>query len=1138
MTVPIDPADARPAADPLGAVSGVLAAGGAATVIGAPGTGKTALLEEVFCRLDARSTLVLCPSRDEADQLRDRLARRVPGLRPGALARTPQSLAFGLVSAAARLAGEEDVRYLSGADQDAYLADILAGHERGEGRMPQWPAELSAQVRGTAAFRIELRDVISRVTEHGISTAELRAAAAWGRRAWAACAEVLAEYEAVTALDQAPRYDSSALLVEAAGVIADETLPAATWTPPSVVLVDNAQDLTEGAARLLDALAARGARVVLFGCPEAITQGFRGVTGHVLRDACRTAAPRFAAGRPHRVITLETVYRHGAALASFSSDWARRISVFGAHGRPHWTAAPATQARDRGSIAVARAESPSEEAVLIARRLRERHRALTESGTEQPWSTMAIVCRSAAVLPPIRRELLSQGIPLGDRLPDRPLRDHPATRPLLEVLHWPEREPDAEQIEDVLLSPYGGLDTMSLRRLRRRLLLLDEVRARTEAASGGGPYSPAEFAAPDGTADNSPHDPRERIGEVMRRAVLEPGDSLTAAHPALQRVAAMARAARTHQDKDVLEALWAVWEAAGCAEPWRRQALGREGATVEDQDAAHERLDSVMRLFALAEKLWERDPGLGVEAFVARVAQQEIAQDSLAKAGAHEDAVTLTTVAAVGNREWDHVVVPHVQEGQWPNLTVRGSLLGADELVEAVRGGQLAPAPSGGSSAQAGLLAERLAAARRRVFRDEGGMFLTAVSRGRESVLVTAVESEEETPSPFLTVLAERGTVVPAGEPGRQDAAVGADSPHESTPETGAKDLAADSDGAGPPSASNARETARQYPLTLRGLVGRLRSELGESHLHGGPAGAAAPVLAALAEAGVPGAAPSEWAGMVERTRTERLGDEAVPLSPSAVDLFESCPLRWFLERHGGTAPADGPAQEIGTMVHAIAEAHPDAPEDELRREFEQGLERVEFPTEWERALARERGAAMMANLARYQHARADRLAGSEVPVDVTLRADGELIRIRGVIDRLDRTPEGYRIVDYKTGRQALSKDRAAGSGQLLAYQIALASGRLNEDDSGLRVTGDPADGDAGLPVAGAELVYLAAGPSSALTAREQEPLRDEESRARAHERLAAVARGMRGPHYPATPTPDCRTCPVRAACPAMSTQG
>ncbi|GAB3054855.1 UrvD/REP family ATP-dependent DNA helicase [Sediminivirga luteola] len=1137
MTDPIDPAAAGPAADPLDAVSGVLAVGGTATVVGAPGTGKTTLLEELFCRLDARSTLVLCPSRDEADQLRDRLARRVPGLRPGALARTPQSLAFGLVSAAVRLAGEEDVRYLSGADQDAYLADILAGHERGEGRMPQWPAELNAQVRATAAFRVELRDVISRVTEHGISTAELRAAAARGRRAWAACAEVLAEYEAVTALDQAPRYDSAALLVEAAGVIAEETLPPATWTPPSVVLVDNAQDLTEGAARLLDALAARGAKIVLFGCPEAITQGFRGVTGHVLRDACRTAAPRFAAGRPHRVITLEAVYRHGAALASFSSDWARRISVFGAHGRPHWAAVPAARARDRGSIGVARAESPSEEAVLIARRLRERYRALIESGTQRPWSTMAIVCRSAAVLPPIRRELLSQGIPLGDRLPDRPLRDHPATRPLLEVMHWPEHEPDAEQIEDVLLSPYGGLDTMSLRRLRRKLLLLDEVRARTEAAPGGDPYSPAARAAADGKVDGAPRDPRERIGEVMRRAVLDPGDSLTAAHPALQRVAAMARAARTHQDKDVLEALWAVWEASGRAEPWRRQALGRDGASVEDQDAAHERLDSVMRLFALAEKLWERDPGLGVEAFVARVAQQEIAQDSLAKAGTHEDAVTLTTVAAVGNREWDHVVVPHVQEGQWPNLTVRGSLLGAEELVEAVRGGQPAPAPSGGSAAQAGLLAERLAAARRRVFRDEAGMFLAAVSRGRESVLVTAVESEEEAPSPFLTVLAERVPAPATGEAARRDTAAGAGSPGAPRPEAGAEDPAQD---AGEPGADEPEtdETARQYPLTLRGLVGRLRSELGESHLHGRPAGAAAPVLAALAEAGVPGAAPSDWAGTAERTRAERLADEAVPVSPSAIDLFESCPLRWFLERHGGTAPADGPAQEIGTMAHAIAEAHPNAPEDELRRAFEQGLERLEFPTEWERALARERGAAMMANLARYQHARADRLAGSEVPVDVTLRAEGELIRIRGVIDRLDLTPEGYRIIDYKTGRQALSKDRAAGSGQLLAYQVALGSGRLSEEEGGLRVTGDPADDDAGLPVAGAELVYLAAGPTSALATREQEPLRDEESRVRAHERLAAVARGMRGPHYPATPSSDCRTCPVRAACPAMSTQG
>ncbi|WP_279582597.1 hypothetical protein [Fodinicola feengrottensis] len=62
--------------------------------------------------------------------------------------------------------------------------------------------------------------------------------------------------------------------------------------------------------------------------------------------------------------------------------------------------------------------------------------------------------------------------------------------------------------------------------------------------------------------------------------------------------------------------------------------------------------------------------------------------DSLAAARAPSgDAVTVTSSHAALGREWDVVAVLGVQEGNWPDLRPRGSLLGSELLVDVVSGG-------------------------------------------------------------------------------------------------------------------------------------------------------------------------------------------------------------------------------------------------------------------------------------------------------------------------------------------------------------------------------------------------------------------------------------------------------------------
>ena len=72
--------------------------------------------------------------------------------------------------------------------------------------------------------------------------------------------------------------------------------------------------------------------------------------------------------------------------------------------------------------------------------------------------------------------------------------------------------------------------------------------------------------------------------------------------------------------------------------------------------------------------------------FLDSLAGQEIAGDTLAERAPRGDAVAVLTAHRAKGLEWDLVVVAGVQEGSWPDLRQRGSLLGMDELVDVVAG--------------------------------------------------------------------------------------------------------------------------------------------------------------------------------------------------------------------------------------------------------------------------------------------------------------------------------------------------------------------------------------------------------------------------------------------------------------------
>lgn len=696
--------------------------GGALLVRGAAGTGKTVTaLQLVASRveggeLDTDDVLLLAPTRRAAARLRDELSAHLRRTTGTPMVRTASSAAFSVLRARATLLGEPPPTLISGPEQDLVLADLLAGHAAGEGAGVRWPASVPQGATGLRAFRDELRDLLMRAAERGLGPADLaRLGRRHGRPEWVAAAAVYGEYLEVTRLrtgtpDAGARYDPAVIVDEAAEALAawEREVPGAARPRWRLVVVDDHQETTAAAARLLHVLVADGAELVLLADPDAAVQTFRGAMPALVDRASVAPTGSELGAFAATEVELRTVWRHGPALRGV----ARAVTgTIRGPGRSHRLA----EAVERpGAASVVLLRSPAQEAAHVAWVLRSAH---LDDGV--PWDRMAVVVRSGGQVAALRRALVDAGVPVAVSGSDVPLRAEPAVRPLLLAMAC-ARGLTPDDAAQLLTSPLGGMDAVGLRRLRRAL------RA-TEAADAPGA---------DGVVRSS--------DELLVAAVTDPAcvaglpAAVRRAPERLGRVLAAARDAGAVPGATALDVLWAVWDAADLAAVWQHVALaGGTGGARADAD-----LDAVLALFTAAEQFVERLPQATAEAFVEHVRSQDLPADSLAAHGDAGPAVELLTAAGAAGGEWDVVVVAGVQEGVWPDLRLRDHLLGAQHLVE-VLAGRAAPGTDG----------ERFVQARAAVLDDELRSFAVAVSRARERLVVTAVRDADHQPSPFVDLV-------------------------------------------------------------------------------------------------------------------------------------------------------------------------------------------------------------------------------------------------------------------------------------------------------------------------------------------------------------------------------------------------
>ncbi|HSU37769.1 MAG TPA: ATP-dependent DNA helicase, partial [Propionibacteriaceae bacterium] len=1024
----------------------------------------------VVDRIEHRSVtpdaiLVLTFSRKAAADLRARIAARLGRATVTPMVMTFHAFCYSLVRRFADRVGlgiesfGPPLRLLTGPEQDFRVRETLQGSL--ETRRVDWPDTL-ARAFPTRAFATEIRAVLAKARQLGMDPTDVVAAGqAAGRPEWVGVGEFFDEY--LDVLDAEGVLDYAELVHRCRILLAEPEVAATLRREIAEVFVDEYQDTDPAQVRLLQVIAGGGRNVVVVGDPDQSIYAFRGAEARGILDFPEL----FPAtdGAPAPVLALNTTRRFGPAMLAASRNIASRLGmpralpagVFADFRRPE--AAPGLP---RGTVEVFTCSSPGAEADHIAEILRRAH---LRDGLA--WTEMAVLVRSGrTMIPGLTRALVAAGVPVEVAGDEIPLAADPATRPLLLGLQVAARgggiTPEEAQI--LLNSALGGMDSMAVRRLGRTLREAE----RLELGGTALPRPSSELISlalrhPEHLADcpTGPDiDLARRLADLLHRAERGVRNGSTAE-----------------------EALWLLWSGTDWPDRLRRDAArGGEVGRRANRD-----LDAVCALFDIAARSEEVSGRRGVTAFLAEVESQQIPADPMRESELRGSAVRVLTAHRAKGLEWPLVVVAGVQEGAWPDVRRRGSLLEPDRLG---RHEVAAPVPT----------ASRIAEERR--------LFYVACTRARNRLVVTAVagtEGEGDQPSRFLTELG-----VPVQQrPGRP-----------------------------------------RRPLTLPALVAELRRVSVDPDASPVIRDQAAVRLARLADAldddGRPlvtSARPENWWGMRPISHSAQpvvAPGDRVRLSGSQLAGVLACPRQWFLSRQAHGEGARSTAASFGSVVHVLADhsARTGADLDDLTDHLDSVWRQLDFDANWLSAVERVEAESALERFVTWQQARTEfELLGTEVSFSCIVDLGAESIQLTGSADRVERDPDGrIRIVDFKTSKTAPTAADVALHDQLGVYQLAVQQGAF------AAVAGE------GARPAGAELVYLrqSDGATNYPKVFQQPSLDDvphpmsfgpeDDAPNWVHRRLTEAATVIRSERHDARVGPACRYCPFRGSCPAQAT--
>jgi RecB family exonuclease len=620
------------------------------------------------------------------------------------------------------------------------------------------------------------------------------------------------------------------------------------------------------------------------------------------------------------------------------------------------------------------------------------------------------------------------------------LADNPAVRPILDIANFALRPHlltpgNWERIEAVLLSEFCGADALELRQIRVKL-----AKERIDGES-------------------------KTTTEMALELIEDPTISVDSEFRPFARLRDLLVAARKASRGDVSDVLWAIWDSsmdyngAKISLLWRERALngGNKGA-LADRD-----IDSVIQLFESARRFSERAPGARATTFIDQLFEERILSDAIFSKAQKENVVSLLTVHAAKGLEWNFVALAGLQEGAWPNLKERGSLLGSERLVEAERTGLRSPSEIA-ASASYGLI------------KDERRLLNVARTRAKSRLLVTAVQAEDLQPSRFFDEIYEEIYGISSDE---------------------------------------GEHATSERALTPQALISQLRRVL-----EGGAEGDkefAASLLKSLASEGFSSANPSTWLGARPLSSDAPVvaQDQSVFVSPSGLQSFEDCGLKWFLEKNGAR-DGDSTAQLLGTAIHALARMAADDSTltlEEAIVKLTASWSIVDQSVGWFKEAQLVEARAMLKRFFDWHRENKREIVAVEEKFKVEI---GRAI-LSGSVDRLESDGTSLHVVDLKTGATAISAAETLEHKQLAAYQLAVMEGGF------AAVTDIKKSG-------GAELLFVAGDRADA--AHRSQPTVDRDAVAA---EIESAAEGMSANQFTATLNKNCRTCSVKLICPLQA---
>ena len=1006
-------------------------------VLGGPGTGKTkTLVKSVVQRIaegaDPNSILVLAYGRERAGQLRDEIVLQSGASAFEPMVRTFHSLAFSIINEAVH---DGDLKYvlISGAEQDSFIRSLLSSIENSP--KVQWPQILEPAL-GTRGFARELRDLILRAAERNMGYQDLlNKAKELNEPWWVPATAFWREYDETmglqygTVADTPMRIDSSSIIPSAINRLRGNSILAERIRRKfPIILVDEFQESDKSQRDLLSEIS--GPELTLFADPDSAIGRFRG--------ADPEGALAYKDKSEFKVLTLNTVFRTAPSVTKLSNEIASKFR----------SASP-TRDRINGEftgldreIRVAKLGSNGDSANYIAHAFRTAH---LRDGL--PWSQMAVILRSpGAAISALQRAFALNNIPLDIDASALALGDNPAIVPILTIAQIATGKikltpTNFALIEELLRSEFGGADSMSMRQMR---VELSKTREPEDAKTS-----------------------TQMILDVLddNQAPIQ-WDSIRP----LQRIAELIAAARKSikGKADVADLLWAIWSSAKNYEGellsnnWRSRALkgGARGA------AADRDLDAVIQLFESARRFSQRLPEAKPEQFIDQILGESILSDAITTRGQREEVVSVMTVHSAKGMEWELVALTGMQEGIWPNLRQRGSLLGSERLVESMRTGLVSRQEIEASAASA-------------LVEDERRLLHVAVSRAKSGLIVTAYSEEDSEPSAYFEEIYTHVHGVTSTE---------------------------------------AALTELPRALTQQALVSTLRRQLLDDPTADNQKHFAASLLRTMAEAGIESAHPDNWLGALPISSNEPSlpSNAEVWVSPSNLQSFSECGLKWFLEKSGGQ-DGDSSAQLVGIAIHKLAELLKQDPEtsiDFMVERLTENWKLIDSNEGWVKGYELEQAVKKLRKFYKWHTENGNALHEVEAKFKKTI---GRAI-LNGSVDRVEITESGeIYIVDLKTGAPSVAQKRIHENLQLAGYQLAVLEDAFDPKLPSTKTSG-------------AVLVFLGDKKSDNATERIQAVIDQDATK----QLVIDSAEKMSAAEFTATINSRCRTCELKSSCPAQ----